>query len=62
MAVIPQPVTTTDEILAAIHEEIVALRADLARPQGEPVVLTEPAAKPTARKRPASNPKSSGPQ
>lgn len=54
MAPVPPPVTTTDEFLAAIHTELVGLRADLARvaPASENTgILTEPAPKPAARKR-----------
>lgn len=53
---LPTPVTTTDELLAAVHEELVGLRADLAAGRGgapaaqeAPVVVTEPA-RPARRK------------
>lgn len=40
MAGLPAPVTTTDAYLAALHEEIVGLRADLAATRGgEPADL-----------------------
>ena len=46
----PQPVTTTDEWLAAVHRELVGLRADLAATRTPappasrgPVLLEEPA-------------------
>lgn len=59
MGQVPQPVTATDEFLAAIHDELVGLRADLARARGEEHsgVLTELAAKPAARKRTQPAPK-----
>lgn len=54
---LPHPVTTTDELLAAVHEELVGLRADLAArfpspapaTPGDDVVVTEPA-RPARRK------------
>jgi hypothetical protein len=50
MAALPIPRTTTDELLVAVHTELVGLRADLAASRGgEPaaqpggqVLLTEP--------------------
>lgn len=51
---LPAPVTTTDEWLAAVHRELVGLRADLAAgfstaAPDAVTVVTEPAARP-ARK------------
>jgi hypothetical protein len=56
---LPNPVTTTDEILVAIHSELVAIRGALGGGEDSPAVsstkgpveLTEPAPKPAARKR-----------
>lgn len=56
MSGLPAPVTSTEEFLAAVHTELVGLRADLAASRGgetDPpdgqVELTEPETKPARR-------------
>lgn len=45
MATLPTPRTTTDVLLAAVHEELVGLRADLALARGGEPADPEPTGK-----------------